>query len=141
EINLRVPALLTNDYCPDVHERLTLYKRLANCDSDDDLRDMQEELIDRYGEMPAQTLALMETHRLRLAGRALGLAKLDAGPQAIQVQFIKNPPLDPADIIFLIQSDRSFKLAGPDKLTWQKPTAALKERVAAVKELFRRLKR
>ena len=140
EINLRVPALLTSDYCPDVHERLTLYKRLANCDSEDDLRAMQEELIDRYGEMPAQTLALMETHRLRLAGRALGLAKLDAGPQAIQVQFVKNPPLDPADIIGLIQSDRSFKLAGPDKLTWQKPTAALDQRVAAVKDLFRRLK-
>ena len=141
EINLRVPALLTSDYCPDVHERLTLYKRLANCDSEDDLRAMQEELIDRYGEMPAQTLALMETHRLRLAGHALGLAKLDAGPQAISLQFVKNPPLDPADIILLIQSDRSFKLAGPDKLTWQKPTAALRERVAAVKELFRRLKR
>jgi transcription-repair coupling factor (superfamily II helicase) len=55
EINLRVPALLTSDYCPDVHERLTLYKRLANCDGEDDLRAMQEELIDRYGEMPAQT--------------------------------------------------------------------------------------
>jgi transcription-repair coupling factor (superfamily II helicase) len=141
EINLRVPALLTNDYCPDVHERLTLYKRLANCDSEDELRSMQEELIDRYGEMPMQTLALVETHRLRLAGRVLGLAKLDAGPQAIQVQFVKNPPLDPADIILLIQSDRSFKLAGPDKLTWQKPTAALEQRVAAVKDLFRRLKR
>jgi transcription-repair coupling factor (superfamily II helicase) len=102
---------------------------------------MQEELIDRYGEMPMQTLALVETHRLRLAGRVLGLAKLDAGPQAIQVQFVKNPPLDPADIILLIQSDRSFKLAGPDKLTWQKPTAALEQRVAAVKDLFRRLKR
>jgi transcription-repair coupling factor (superfamily II helicase) len=132
---------LTNDYCPDVHERLTLYKRLANCDSEDELRSMQEELIDRYGEMPMQTLALVETHRLRLAGRVLGLAKLDAGPQAIQVQFVKNPPLDPADIILLIQSDRSFKLAGPDKLTWQKPTAALEQRVAAVKDLFRRLKR
>jgi transcription-repair coupling factor (superfamily II helicase) len=141
EINLRVPALLTNDYCPDVHERLTLYKRLANCDSDDDLRAMQEELIDRYGEMPAQTLALMETHSLRLAGRPLGLAKLDAGPAAIQVQFVPNPPIDPADIILLIQSDRSFKLAGPDKLTWHKATPALPERVAAVKELFRRLKR
>ena len=141
EINLRVPALLTSDYCPDVHERLTLYKRLANCDSEDDLRAMQEELIDRYGEMPAQTSALMETHRLRLAGRALGLAKLDAGPAAISLQFVPNPPIDPADIILLIQSDRNFKLAGPDKLIWQKPTAALKERVAAVKELFRRLKR
>jgi len=141
EINLRVPALLTNDYCPDVHERLTFYKRLANCDSEDELRAMQEELIDRYGEMPAQTLALMDTHRLRLAGRALGLAKLDAGPAAISLQFVPNPPINPADIILLIQSDRSFKLAGPDKLIWQKPSAALKERVAAVKELFRRLKR
>ena len=140
EINLRVPALLTNDYCPDVHERLTLYKRLANCDSDDDLRAMQEELIDRYGEMPAQTQALMETHRLRLAGRALGLAKLDAGPAAIQLQFVPNPPIDPAKIIRLLQSDRSFKLAGQDKLLWQRPSANLKERVGAVKELFNKLK-
>jgi transcription-repair coupling factor (superfamily II helicase) len=140
EINLRVPALLTNDYCPDVHERLTLYKRLANCDSEDDLLTMQEELIDRYGEMPAQTLALLETHRLRLAGRALGLAKLDAGPKAIQLQFVPNPPIDPAKIIRLLQSDRNFKLAGQDKLLWQKSSTDLKERVAAVKELFNKLK-
>ena len=140
EINLRVPALLTSDYCPDVHERLTLYKRLANCDSEDELRAMQEELIDRYGEMPAQTLALLETHRLRLAGRALGLAKLDAGPTAIQLQFVPNPPIDPAKIIRLLQSDRSFKLAGQDRLLWQKPSANLKERVGAVKELFNKLK-
>ncbi len=140
EINLRVPALLTNDYCPDVHERLTLYKRLANCDNEDELRAMQEELIDRYGEMPTQTLALMETHRLRLAGRALGLSKLDAGPAGIQLQFVPNPPIDPANIIRLLQSDRSFKLAGQDKLLWQKPTANLKERVGAVKELFNKLK-
>jgi transcription-repair coupling factor (superfamily II helicase) len=139
EINLRVPALLTNEYCPDVHERLTLYKRLANCDSEDDLRAMQEELIDRYGEMPAQTMALMETHRLRLAGRALGLAKLDAGPAAIQLQFVPNPPIDPANIIRLLQSDRSFKLAGQDKLLWQKPSANLKERVDAVRALFMKL--
>jgi transcription-repair coupling factor (superfamily II helicase) len=140
EINLRVPALLTSDYCPDVHERLTLYKRLANCDSEDELRTMQEELIDRCGEMPAQTLALLETHRLRLAGRALGLSKLDAGPAAIQLQFVPNPPIDPAKIIRLIQSDRSFKLAGQDKLLWQKSSANLKERVAAVTELFNKLK-
>ena len=140
EISLGVPALLTNDYCPDVHERLTLYKRLANCDSDDELREMQEELIDRYGEMPPQTEALLETHKLRIAGRALGLAKLDAGPRAIHLQLIKNPPINPALIIKLIQSDRHFKLAGPDKLTWQKTTATLKERAQAVKELFKRLR-
>ena len=139
EINLHVPALLTNDYCPDVHKRLTLYKRLANCEAEDDLRAMQEELIDRYGEMPPQTLALLETHRLCIAGRALGLAKLDAGPKAIQIQFIENPPLDPAKVIKLIQSDRTVKLAGQDKLTWTKPTATVKERTTAVRELFNRL--
>ena len=139
-INLRAPALLPDAYCPDVHERLTLYKRLANCDSEDALRLMQEELIDRYGEMPAQTHALIETHRLRLLGGPLGIAKLDAGANAIQLQFVKNPPIDPANIIKLIQSDRSFKLAGPDKLSWQKVTGTLKERVVAVKELFKRIK-
>jgi transcription-repair coupling factor (superfamily II helicase) len=139
EINLRVPALLTNDYCPDVHERLTLYKRLANCDAEDDLRAMQEELVDRYGEMPPQTQALIETHRLRLLGKPLGLAKLDAGASTIQIQFVPQPPIDPIVIIKLIQSDRNFKLAGQDKLTWQKATSTLKDRVGAVKELFKRL--
>ena len=139
EINLRAPALLPDAYCPDVHERLTLYKRLANCENEDALRLMQEELIDRYGELPTQTQALVETHRLRLLGRPLGIAKLDAGPHAIQLQFVKNPPIDPAKIIKLIQTDRAFKLAGPDKLSWQKSTATLKERVAAVKNLYRSL--
>jgi transcription-repair coupling factor (superfamily II helicase) len=140
EINLHFPALLPDAYCPDVHERLTLYKRLANCEDEDELRALQEELVDRFGELPQQALSLVETHRLRLAGRPLGVVKLDAGDKAVQLQLTPNPPIDPADIILLIQQDRTFKLAGPDKLAWQKPTATLKERVAAVKELFRRLK-
>jgi transcription-repair coupling factor (superfamily II helicase) len=140
EINLRFPALLPDAYSPDVHERLTLYKRLANCEDEDALRLMQEELIDRYGEMPPQAQALMETHRLRLAGKPLGVAKLDAGSNSISLQFVPKPPIDPIKIIKLIQTDRSFKLAGQDKLTWQKSTATLKERTAAIRELFARLR-
>ena len=140
EINLRAPALLPGDYCPDVHERLTLYKRLANCEDDDELHRMHEELVDRFGELPAQAQALLETHRLRLLGRHIGIAKLDAGPASIQLQLVPKPPVDPADIIVLIQSDRAFKLAGPDKLVWKKETTTLGERVTAVKDLFRRLK-
>jgi transcription-repair coupling factor (superfamily II helicase) len=139
EIDLRTPALLPDAYCPDVHERLTLYKRLANCDDDDDLRALQEELIDRFGEMPPQALALLETHRLRLLAKPLGIAKLDAGPKSVQIQFVPKPPIDPANIIRLVQSDRNVKLAGPDKLAWTQNTANLKERTAAVRELFRRL--
>ena len=140
EINLRVPALLTDAYCPDVHERLTLYKRLANTETEDELRELQEELIDRFGEMPEQAVSLLETHRLRLLGKALGVVKLDAGPKEILLQLTPNPPIDPVNVILLIQSDRAFKLAGPDKLSWKKETATLKDRVAAVKELFRRLR-
>ncbi len=144
EINLRAPALLPDAYCPDVHERLTLYKRLANCEAEEELRSMQEELIDRYGDMPAQTQALIETHRLRLLGKPLGIAKLDAGPNSIQLQFVpfkpNEPPVDPLVIIKLIQNDRNIKLAGQDKLTWQKATSTLKDRVSAVKELFSWLK-
>ncbi|MDP2809714.1 MAG: transcription-repair coupling factor [Rhodocyclaceae bacterium] len=140
EINLRTPALLPDAYCPDVHERLTLYKRLADCDAEDELQAMQEELIDRFGDQPEQAQALLETHKLRLAGKAIGIARLDAGPASIQLQLIPNPPIDPANVILLIQSDRAFKLAGPDRLVWKKETATLKDRVAAVRELFRRLK-
>ncbi len=139
EINLRVPALLPEAYCPDVHERLTLYKRLANCDAEEELRALQEELVDRFGELPEQALSLIETHRLRLLGKPLGVAKLDAGPAAIQLQLRPDTPVEPAHIVLLIQSDRSFRLAGPDKLAWKKETASLKERVAAVKQLFGKL--
>ena len=139
EINLGTPALLPSDYCPDVHERLTLYKRLANCDSDEELRELQEELIDRFGEMPMQALALIETHKLRLAGRPLGVARLDASAHTVQLQFVPQPPIDPARIIALIQSDRAFRLAGPEKLAWKKETPTLKERIVAVRELFKKL--
>jgi transcription-repair coupling factor (superfamily II helicase) len=140
EINLHTPALLPDAYCPDVHERLTLYKRLANCEDEDELRHMQEELIDRFGEPPPQAQALVETHRLRIGAKLLGIAKLDAGEHSIQLQFVPNPPIDPMRIIDLIQKDRSFKLAGPDKLTWKRDTPNLRERMAAVRELFKRLK-
>ena len=140
EINLHLPALLPDAFCPDVHERLTLYKRLSSCESEDDLRFMQEELIDRYGELPSQTIALLETHRLRLAGRKLGVAKLDAGPKAIVIQFVPSPPIEPANIIKLIQSDRRFKLAGPDKLSCTIEQSSLAERAAAIRAIFQRLR-
>ncbi|MES2237985.1 MAG: transcription-repair coupling factor [Pseudomonadota bacterium] len=139
EINLHIPALLTQDYCPDVHERLMLYKRLANCENDDELRLLQEELIDRYGTLPNQSLALLETHRIRLAARALGIKKVDAGPAAIQLQFVPNPPIDPAKIIQLIQTERTIKLAGQDRFSWQKSTTTLQERASALYQLFAKL--
>jgi len=140
EINLHAPALLPSDYCSDVQERLTLYKRLANCESDDDLQALQEELIDRFGEMPAQTRTLLETHRLRMLVKPYGVAKMDASESQISIQFGQNAPIDPVKVIMLIQKDRSVKMSGPDKLVRKLATPDLKMRVAAVKDLLEAVK-
>ena len=138
-IDLHAPALLPDHYAPDVHERLTLYKRLANAETADEMQELQEELIDRFGELPPQAQALLETHRLRIAARPMGIVKVDAAPHAIQLQFIPNPPIDPLRIIELIQQDRNLKFAGPEKLIWKRATTTLRERVQAVRELLKKL--
>jgi len=140
EINLHVPALLPNDYAPDVHERLSLYKRLANCTAVDEISDMQEELIDRFGELPPQAQSLLDSHRLRLSCRPLGIVKLDATAEQIVVCFEPNPPIEPIRIINLIQKDRNYRLAGQDKLSLKRHCPTLADRVAAVKDLLRQLK-
>jgi transcription-repair coupling factor (superfamily II helicase) len=139
EINLHTPALLPSDYCSDIHERLSLYKRLANCDDEDELRLLQEELIDRFGELPPAARALVETHRLRILAKPLGIAKIDAAESQILFQFVPNPPVEPMRIIELIQRSRDYKLVGPDRLAWRHATPSLQERVAAVRRLMAEL--
>ena len=139
EINLHVPALLPSDYCSDVHERLVLYKRLAHCDNADELERLREELIDRFGELPGAARVLMESHRLRLAAKPLGILRIDASETAIQLQFVKKPPLDPMKIINLIQTKRNYKLAGPDKLRVEARLPDFVTRIEAIKYLFKEL--
>ena len=139
EINLHVPALLPDDYCNDVHERLVLYKRLANCDSEDELDGLREELIDRFGPLPDAARALTDCHRLRLLGKPLGIARIDATDSALQLQFVPNPPIEPMKIIKLIQTRRNYKLAGQDKLRIEASLPDLKARVAAIREAFGQL--
>jgi transcription-repair coupling factor (superfamily II helicase) len=137
EINLHTPALLPNDYAPDVHERLTLYKRLANCNAAEEIDDLQEELIDRFGELPVQGQSLLATHRVRLMAKPLGIIKLDAASTQIVVQFEPNPPIEPIRIINLIQKNRSYKLAGQDKLVFSRHSPTLNEKMSAIKEMFK----
>ena len=116
EINLHAPALLPDDYCGDVHERLVLYKRLANCQDLEHLNQLFEELVDRFGRLPEPAQTLVESHRLRIAAVAVGVAKIDAGPELVTIQFRKDAPIDAAKVIKLIQKDRNVQLAGQDKL-------------------------
>ncbi|MDE2289089.1 MAG: transcription-repair coupling factor [Burkholderiales bacterium] len=139
EINLHVPAILPSDYCADVQERLSLYKRLANGTSRDAIDALQEELVDRFGKLPPQAQALIETHRLRLIAKPLGIAKIDASEAAISLQFIPDPPIDALRIIELVQRDRHVKLAGQDKLRIEAAHAELGARVGKIKETLRAL--
>lgn len=139
EINLHTPALLPEDYCGDVHERLVLYKRLANCESLDDLERLREELVDRFGLPPQSTQALLESHRLRILGKPLGIAKIDASADVIQVQFVPNPPVEAQRIIHLIKSKRNYRLAGPDRLRITGQLPLVTERVGVIKGLLKEL--
>ena len=140
EINLHTPALLPDDYCGDIHQRLVIYKRLANCNTPEELDEMHQELIDRFGLLPQPAQALLDCHRLRIAAKALGIVKVDASSEAIQIQFTPNPPIDPMRIINLIQARRHYKLSGPDKLRIELKYGELSQRVLAIKNFFNELK-
>ena len=116
DVNLGIPALLPQDYCPDVHERLSLYKRFAGTNDFSELMGLREELVDRFGDLPDQAKSFYETHRLRLEMAGFGIKKIDATPTSIQIQFVPNPPIDPMKIIQLIQSSKHIQLNGQDKL-------------------------
>ena len=139
EINLHTPALLPDSYCGDVHERLVIYKRLANCETEAVLDDLREELIDRFGLLPDPTQTLVECHRLRILGKPLDLMKIDASGQAIIVQFGADTPIQPQRVIQLVQQKRHYKLAGQDKLRIEKPIANMRDRVNEIKAILREL--
>jgi len=140
EVNLHVPALLPESYCSDVHERLSIYKRLADAGTREELEALHEELIDRFGEMPEPAKALLQCHEVRLAARPLGVHRVDATHEAVQLQFVKNPPLDGSKVIeFIRKKGRAARLAGPDRLRVEAKLAAWPERAQAVKDILLQL--
>ncbi len=140
EINLHVPALLPEAYCSDVHERLVLYKRLANCETTDELTAMEEELVDRFGRPPEPAQALIACHRLRLAAKPLGVVKIDAGPERSTIQFVREPPFDAGTLILLVQRDGRFRFAGPDRVRIEQAAPTLAERVALARDFLGKLR-
>jgi transcription-repair coupling factor (superfamily II helicase) len=139
EINLHAPALLPENYCNDIHERLVLYKRLANSETLEELELMHEELVDRFGVLPPPAKVLLDTHRLRILGKPLGITRIDATDSVIQLQFVPKPPVDAAKIMQLIQRERGYRLSGPDRLRIEAELPDVKARVAAIREAFSEL--
>ncbi|HZX69524.1 MAG TPA: transcription-repair coupling factor [Rhodanobacter sp.] len=142
EVELHLPALIPDDYLGDVHARLTLYKRIASARSEDDLRDLQVEMIDRFGLLPEPTKQLFAVASLKLMATPLGIRKLDFGANGGRITFRGNyevnpPEVDPLAIIKLIQSlPRVYKLDGQDKLRITLDLPGASERIRSAQEVL-----
>jgi transcription-repair coupling factor (superfamily II helicase) len=142
EVELHLPALIPDDYLPDVHARLTLYKRIASARSEDDLRDLQVEMIDRFGLLPDSAKHLFAVAGLKLMATPLGIRKLDFGANGGRIVFRAsyqgNPPdVDPMLIIKLIQQlPRVYKLDGQDKLKITLDLPGATERIRSAQEVL-----
>jgi len=137
EVELHLPALIPDDYLPDVHTRLTLYKRIASARHDEALRDLQVEMIDRFGLLPEPTRTLFAIAGLKLMATPLGIRKLDFGPNGGRITFREKPELDPMGIIRLIQGQpRVYKLDGQDKLKVLLELPGAAERIRTAQEIL-----
>lgn len=117
EINLHAPALLPEEYVADVHQRLMLYKRIASAPDADALRELHEEIIDRFGLPPEPAQLLFQATTLKLRATPLGVRRIDAGGKGARIEFIEKPAIDPEAILRLLQSaPRQYRLDGPKGL-------------------------
>jgi len=139
DINLHAPALLPDDYCGDVHLRLSFYKKLATAKTTDQVDTLLEEIVDRFGKLPAQAQTLIDVHRLRVLAKPYGVVKVDAAPGVITITFQKNPPIDPMKIIQMIQKNKHIKLAGNEKLRIERELPETKDRAQMVRDVLRNL--
>ncbi|MBP8205441.1 MAG: transcription-repair coupling factor [Giesbergeria sp.] len=139
DINLHAPALLPDDFCGDVHLRLSFYKKLATARTTDQIDGLLEEIVDRFGKLPAQAQTLIDVHRLRCLSQPYGVVKVDAAPGVTTITFKPQPPVDPMQIIALIQKNKHIKLAGNEKLRIERALPDPKDRAQLVRDVLRSL--
>ena len=137
EIELRIPALLPDNYVPDVNMRLSFYKRIASAENDEALKSLKVELIDRFGLLPEATKNLFQVTQLRHIAKGLGLKKVEAGIHGGYLEFLPTAEPDPMKFLKLIQSDKSvYKFDGPLKFKFSLPLEEGEKRLAFVSDLL-----
>jgi transcription-repair coupling factor (superfamily II helicase) len=140
DINLHIPALLPDDYVPDVHLRLTLYKRISATESAAELRELQVELIDRFGLLPDSAKNLMRIAAIKQSAAALGIEKIDAADRGGYLVFGSASHIDPVALVQLVQNDsRKYRLQGSHRLQIRDDLSDLEKRFETIENLMREL--
>ena len=140
EVNLRLPALIPEDYLPDVHSRLVLYKRISNAPDTEKLKELQVEMIDRFGLLPEVTKTLFRVTGLKLRAEALGIKKIDAGDKGGKLEFSQDTPVDPFSIVQLVQSEpHRYRLPTANQLSFEEKMEKPETRFQKVERLLQRL--
>ena len=140
EVDLHLPALIPEDYVPDVHLRLVLYKRIAGTPSRDELDELKVEMIDRFGPMPQYAQSLFRATRLKLRAAELGIRKIDAGANSGYFVFEEQNKVDPKRVLKLIQGrPKEYRLDGPLKLRFTHDARSEEKLFARIEQLVEQL--
>ncbi|RTF32022.1 ATP-dependent DNA helicase RecG [Serratia marcescens] len=137
EVELRMPALLPEDFIPDVNTRLSLYKRIASAKSDGELDELKVELIDRFGQLPDAARNLLQCAALRLHAQKLGIKRIESNERGGFIEFGDNNRVDPGYLIGLLQGNpQVYRLDGPSKLKFTLDLADRQKRLTFTEELL-----
>ena len=137
EIDLHIPALIPEDFIPDVHMRLIMYKRIASTKLSSELNELKEEIIDRFGLLPDAVKNLFEVSNLKQLARPLGIRKIDVGLKGGRIFFQPDANIDSVRIIQLIQTAPNiYKLDGQDTLRINKELPDAQSRLEILKYIF-----
>jgi transcription-repair coupling factor (superfamily II helicase) len=140
DINLHIPALLPEDYVPDVHLRLILYKRISAAETEDELRELQVELIDRFGLLPEGAKNLMRIAAIKKSATRLGVEKIDVADAGGYFIFGAESRVDPLALIQLVQSEsQHYRLQGSHRLQFRKELGDIDKRFDTIENLLGRL--
>ncbi|MEH6589710.1 MAG: transcription-repair coupling factor [Halioglobus sp.] len=137
EVNLHLPTLIPDSYLPDVNMRLILYKRIAAASSKDDLREIQVEMIDRFGLLPEQVKNLFVSAYIRIQAEQLGISGIEVGAHGGNIDFKENTNVNPMSLVKLVQSNpRSYKLAGATRLRFEEDLEDKQQREQFIENLL-----
>jgi transcription-repair coupling factor (superfamily II helicase) len=140
DVNLHIPALIPDKYIPDVHTRLNLYKRLSLVSDAKDFRELQVEMIDRFGLLPTEVNHLIEVTQIKLQAEALGITKVDANAHKGKIDFGATPNVDPLSIIKMVQTQpQHYQLRGANQLLFTQNMHTAQDRIEAVASILNAL--